>query len=61
MGIGMVMGGVEVALIFALRFGLRRGIDWPITLMAVLAAGLLAAGGREALLGYLDASDGKGY
>lgn len=44
MGIGMVMGGVEVALIFALRAGLRRGIDWPVTLMAVMAAGLLAAG-----------------
>ena len=38
------MGGVEVALIFALRAAVRRHVVWPVTFMAVLAAVLLAAG-----------------
>ena len=38
------MGGVEVALIFALKAASRKQITWPVTLMAVLAAALLAAG-----------------
>ena len=38
------MGGVEVALIFALRDATERRITWPATFMAVLAAVLLAAG-----------------
>lgn len=42
--IGLLMGGVEVGLVFALKHGSSRGIEWPITLMAVLAAVLLAAG-----------------
>ena len=36
------MGGVEVGLVFALRDA--RGVQWPVTFMAVLAAFLLAAG-----------------
>lgn len=42
--IACVMAGIEVALVFALRIGVRRGVDWPITLMAVLAALFLALG-----------------
>lgn len=49
--IGSVMAGIEVALIFALRAGKLRGTDWPVTLMAVLAALFLALG---VLRHYLD-------
>jgi hypothetical protein len=42
--IACLMGGVQAALIFALRIGHERHIQWPITLMAVLSAVLLAAG-----------------
>lgn len=42
--IGAFMGGVEVALVFAMRIAHRKGLEWPITCMAVLAAILLAAG-----------------
>ena len=38
------MGGIEVALIFALKAANRRHTTWPLTFMAVLAAVLLAAG-----------------
>lgn len=38
------MGGVEAALIVALRIARRRHLEWPMTLMAVLSAVLLAAG-----------------
>lgn len=38
------MGGVQAALIFALRHAKERDLEWPLTLMAVLAAVLLAAG-----------------
>ena len=38
------MGGIEVALVFALQVANKRHILWPSTLMAVLAAVLLAAG-----------------
>ena len=38
------MGGVEAALICALRVALNRGIHWPTTFMAVIAAVLLALG-----------------
>ncbi len=38
------MGGVEAALIFALRIARDRHVEWPLTLMAVLSAVLLAAG-----------------
>ena len=36
--------GVQAALIVALRIALARGVRWPVTLMAVLSACLLAAG-----------------
>lgn len=39
-----VMAGIEAALIFALRIGMSRNVQWPVTLMAVLAALFLALG-----------------
>lgn len=39
-----VLGGIEAALIFALRIGKDRHVEWPVTLMAVLSAVFLAAG-----------------
>ena len=45
------MAGVQVGLVYALRHGLSRGVHWPVTLMAVLAALLLALG---VLRHYLD-------
>lgn len=39
-----VMGGIEAALIIALRISRNRNVRWPLILMAVLAAVLLAAG-----------------
>ena len=42
--IGCLMAGIEVGLIFALRSGKRKGVEWPVTLMAVLAAVFLALG-----------------
>ena len=39
-----VLGGIEVALIFALKAATKRQVVWPATFMAVLAAVLLAAG-----------------
>ena len=38
------MGGVQAALIVALRHAKERDLEWPLILMAVLAAALLAAG-----------------
>ena len=38
------MAGIEVGLVFALRHGVERGTEWPLTLMAVLAALFLALG-----------------
>ncbi|KAI8630482.1 PQ loop repeat-domain-containing protein [Xylariaceae sp. FL1651] len=38
------MGGVEAALIIGLRISISRHVEWPMTLMAVLSAALLAAG-----------------
>jgi hypothetical protein len=38
------MGGVQAALIVALRIAKERQLQWPLTLMAVLSAALLAAG-----------------
>lgn len=40
----LVFGGIETGLVFALRVGRDREHKWPITLMAVLAAVLLAGG-----------------
>ena len=39
-----LMGGVQAGLIFALRHSKERDLEWPLILMAVLAAALLAAG-----------------
>lgn len=47
---GCVMGGLEAALVFALRGGIDRGTVWPLTLMAVLAALLLTLGVCEQYL-----------
>lgn len=43
-GVAVVVGGIEASLFFALRGAWDRGIEWPMTLMAVLAAVLLAVG-----------------
>jgi hypothetical protein len=40
----LTFGAIEVALVFALRAAKDRELTWPITLMAVLSACLLAAG-----------------
>ncbi|KAI5364206.1 hypothetical protein Slin15195_G098640 [Septoria linicola] len=42
--IAALMGGTELGLVYALRHGRAREVDWPVTLMAVLAALLLALG-----------------
>ncbi|KAK4613838.1 hypothetical protein CLAFUW4_09294 [Fulvia fulva] len=42
--VAAVMPAIEVGLVFALRVGLTRGTEWPLTLMAVLAALFLALG-----------------
>lgn len=48
------MGGVQAALIIALRHAKEKDLDWPSILMAVLAAALLAAGvGRHYIDIYL--------
>lgn len=44
------MAGVEVALFFAIQSGLHRGMIWPQTMMAVLAAVLLGLGVLEQYL-----------
>ncbi|CEL00416.1 Putative PQ loop repeat protein (AFU_orthologue; AFUA_5G08410) [Aspergillus calidoustus] len=40
----LLLGGIEAGLIFALRVAKRRHLEWPMILMAVLSASLLAAG-----------------
>lgn len=42
--IGTILGGIEVGLVFALRVANERGQRWAATLMAVVAAVLLAGG-----------------
>lgn len=42
--IAIVMGGIQATLIIGLRILITRHIEWPMTLMAVLSAVLLAAG-----------------
>ncbi|KAF2202207.1 PQ loop repeat protein, partial [Delitschia confertaspora ATCC 74209] len=42
--IAALMGGIEAALIISLRIAHSKHTQWPITLMAVLSAVLLAAG-----------------
>ncbi|KAI8675558.1 hypothetical protein NCS57_00457400 [Fusarium keratoplasticum] len=39
-----IIGGVEAGLYFPLRCAWERGIEWPMTLMAILAAVLLGCG-----------------
>lgn len=52
--VACVMGGVQAGLIIALHRAKERHLEWPLTLMAVLAAVLLAAGvGRHYLDIYL--------
>lgn len=43
-GMCALMGGIEIALIFALKEAVKRHINWPTLFMAVLAAVLLDAG-----------------
>jgi uncharacterized membrane protein HdeD (DUF308 family) len=42
--VGSIFGGIETALIFALRIGMLNGTRWPVVLMGVLSAVLLALG-----------------
>ncbi|KAF1835278.1 PQ loop repeat protein-like protein [Decorospora gaudefroyi] len=42
--IALALGGVETGLVFALRLARSRGYKWPLTLMAIIAALLLAGG-----------------
>ncbi|KAH7304957.1 PQ loop repeat-domain-containing protein [Stachybotrys elegans] len=42
--VGACIGGVEAGLYFGLREAWNRGVEWPMTVMAVLAAVLLAVG-----------------
>ncbi|KAK2002622.1 hypothetical protein LX36DRAFT_707680 [Colletotrichum falcatum] len=42
--IAAVMAGIQAALIIGLRIIKDRGVEWPMILMAVLSAALLAAG-----------------
>ena len=42
--VACVMGGIQAALIVALRVAQDKHLQWPLTLMAVLSAALLAAG-----------------
>ena len=48
--LALVMAGVEVALFFAVRVAVHREMNWPLTLMAVLAAVLLSLGVMEQYL-----------
>lgn len=43
-GLTVLIGGIEVGLFFGLRLAWDRGHQWPMTLMAVLAAVLLCVG-----------------
>ncbi|RDW87504.1 hypothetical protein BP5796_03198 [Coleophoma crateriformis] len=42
--IGILFGGVETALVFALKEGVRKNTHWPLVLMGVLSTVLLSAG-----------------
>ena len=42
--IAALMGGIQAALIVALQIAKDKHLQWPLTLMAVLSAALLAAG-----------------
>ncbi|KAI4109123.1 MAG: hypothetical protein LQ339_001929 [Xanthoria mediterranea] len=43
-GIGAIFGGIQVLLVLTLRGPYSRGVDWPMTLIGVISAILLAAG-----------------
>ncbi|QSZ35271.1 hypothetical protein DSL72_008140 [Monilinia vaccinii-corymbosi] len=43
-GVGVVFGGLEVALVEGLKAGQRRNLEWPLICMGILSAVLLAAG-----------------
>lgn len=49
--VACILGGIQAALIIALRIAQDRKLQWPLSLMAVLSAALLAAG---VLRHYLD-------
>lgn len=51
MPLACIMGGIQAALIVALRIAQERGIEWPPVLMATLSAAFFAAG---VLRHYLD-------
>ena len=40
----VLLGGIEAGLIFGLQAAKSHGLEWPLILMAVLSACLLAAG-----------------
>jgi hypothetical protein len=40
----LLLGGIEAGLIFGLRAAKGHGLEWPLIVMAVLSACLLAAG-----------------
>jgi hypothetical protein len=40
----LLLGGIEAGLIFALQAAKSHGLEWPLIVMAVLSACLLAAG-----------------
>ncbi|KAJ5188898.1 hypothetical protein N7491_005220 [Penicillium cf. griseofulvum] len=40
----LMLGGIEAGLIFALQAAKKRGLEWPLIVMAVLSACLLGAG-----------------
>jgi hypothetical protein len=42
--IAVIMGGIQAGLIVGLRIAKERHVNWPLTVMAVLSAALLAAG-----------------
>jgi hypothetical protein len=42
--VACIMGGIQAGLIIALGIAKERGLQWPMILVAVLAAALLAAG-----------------
>ena len=40
----MLLAGLEVLLVFVIRGPYSRGVEWPVTLVGILAAILLASG-----------------
>ncbi|TKA27056.1 hypothetical protein B0A50_05247 [Salinomyces thailandicus] len=48
--VAAMMGGIEAGLVFALREGIENSVEWPLKLMAALAALFLALGVTEQYL-----------